>query len=523
MTTAFKPLALALLAGIAALPWTGMTAPADAATRVRQVQVPLHPGRNGALTEQEMAMARAAWQYFVGATQEKTGLVNSVGKYPSTTMWDTASYISALVSAEALGIIERNEFDARMLKLLGTLNTMGLFHGEMPNKVYNTLTGEKVDYANKPGDDGFSSIDVGRLLVWLAIAKERHPYLANAIDRVPLRWNFCRAMNAKGDLQGATVRSDGSTYYHQEGRLGYEEYAAKGFGLWGFYLGAAPQPQPYAIADVNGVPVPYDSRDPRFYQTMNHVVSEAYILDGIELNFDLPNDQSSDAMHFSDGWRAEFAQRVYKAQERRYELTGILTARTEHQVEGAPFFAYDTVFANGYAWNTLSPDGKYIPERAAVAAKGAIGLWALWDTPYTDKLFDLASHLYTQGGGFYEGAYENGAGAIPLTTANNNGIILAELLYKVQGPLYQKLKLGEPQVWFTEGAGTPARAAHCLPDRPLSTSAPAASIPADEFLFCDVAKPKARKEANPAAGLTAYNCDPKRVVAITYRRLPNGK
>lgn len=45
------------------------------------------------LSEEEFEWANVAWQYFENNYQENTGLVNSVDGYPSTTMWDTASYL----------------------------------------------------------------------------------------------------------------------------------------------------------------------------------------------------------------------------------------------------------------------------------------------------------------------------------------------------------------------------------------------------------------------------------------------
>lgn len=81
-----------------------------------------------------MQMARTAWSYFEKSYQEDTGLVNAVGSYPSTTMWDTASYISALVSAHELGIIDKREFDKRATKLIGTLRNLDLFRGKRPTR-----------------------------------------------------------------------------------------------------------------------------------------------------------------------------------------------------------------------------------------------------------------------------------------------------------------------------------------------------------------------------------------------------
>lgn len=91
--------------------------------------------------------------------------------------------------------------------------------------------------------------------------------------------------------------------------------------------------------------------------------------------------------------------------------------------------------------------------QADVSAKAAVGLWALWETDYTDLLFETVADLSQPDRGFYEGLYENGNGYIPLQTANNNGVILAALLYKVQGPILQHVNQNT-QVWDTAFIGT---------------------------------------------------------------------
>ncbi len=394
-----------------------------------------HPGRNGELTEAEMKVARQAWKYFENNYQEETGLVNAVNNYPSTTMWDTASYLGGLVAAEQLGIIGKDVLSARLVKLLKTFNTMELFRGEQPNKAYHTKTAAKVNYANKPGEIGFSALDMGRLLIWFKIIKERYPEHGNAIDQAVLRWNFCNIVNEKGTMYGAYVDKDKKTRYVQEGRLGYEEYAAKGFQLWGFNTDQASAPEPFSIIPVYGVNLPYDSRDPRRLKAHNYVVTESYALDAMELNWDYANDRdSSDKVH-TDKVSYDFAQRIYQSQVGRYCNTGILTARTEHQLDGPPYFVYDTIYTDGYAWNTITESGKYVPEFSAIAIKGAMSIWAIWDTEYSDLLFDTVAGLYDPEKGYYEGLYENGKGVINTFTANNNGITLEALLYKVQGKL----------------------------------------------------------------------------------------
>lgn len=251
-------------------------------------------------------------------------------------------------------------------------------------------------------------------------------------------------------------------------------------------------PQPLEYTTIYDVRIPYDGRDPRVFKNQNYVLTEGYILDGLEMGWDLPNDHANDGMVASNGWRAEFANRIYLVQQRRFEQTGVITARSEHQVEGRPYFVYDSIFAGGYPWNTLDPTGEYQPDRAAVSAKAAIGMWALWDTDYTDLLFETVADLSDPDRGFYEGLYENGNGYIPLQTANNNGVILAALLYKVQGPILQHVNQNT-QVWDTANIGTDIRDNKCHPNQMIeeipccacgdrNTIPPV--IPIEEFRYC---------------------------------------
>jgi hypothetical protein len=405
-----------------------------------------YPHRSGPLTDREFTVARIAWKYFENNYQARTGFVNAVDTYPSTTMWDTASYFGALMAARELGLIDKQVFDHRLQVVLSTLNTMSLFREEMPNKVYHTVTGAKVDYANKPGEIGFSAIDLGRLLIWLRIIREKYPEHANAIDRVVLRWDFSNVVDKCGTLYGALLTDDKKIQYVQEGRLGYEEYAAKGFQLWGFSTCLASRPEPFNTIAIYCTQVPYDTRDPRALAQHNYVVSESYVLDGLELGWAPAWEDDSEHHGSAHTWTEEFAHRVYEAQERRFKETGILTARSEHQLKESPYFVYDTVYSDGFAWNTITDKGKYVPEFAAVSLKAALGMWVLWKSSYTDLLFEAIAESYEADKGYYEGLLENGKGPIRAFTANNNGIMLESLLYKVQGKLIER-RLFSGGIW----------------------------------------------------------------------------
>ncbi len=413
-----------------------------------------HPGRFGTLTPAERALAAAAWRYIVNNTQTQTGLVNAVDNYPSTTLWDAASGIAGIVSAQRLGLIEEATAIARLRPLLETLQQIPLFRDLCPNKAYNTISAEPVDYANNPGEIGCSALDVGRLLIWLRITAQRYPQLLPAVDAVAVHLNL--GVLVSGDvLQGAAIDPAGKTVMLQEGRLGYEEYAARGFAMWGFDTGVAARAAPYGLIKLYGVTVPYDARDPRVLGAHNYVVAEGAILDGVEFGWKEPADTTTDPFSHQNGWGAHVADNIYRAQEARYTRTGILTARTEHQLSGPPYFVYDTLFSDGQPWATITDAGQSVPAAAALASKAAVGLWALWNTQYTDRLFAAVQPLVAPDRGVAEGRLEQGGGIIDAYTVNTNAIILESLAYKLVGRLHTAAP-PMPQPVFAAAPAMPA-------------------------------------------------------------------
>lgn len=394
-----------------------------------------HPGRFGPLTADERAIAAAAWRYIVNNTQPQTGLVNAVDDYPSTTMWDTASAMAGIVSAQRIGLIDPEAAIARLKPMLETLRDISLFRDLCPNKAYNTVTAEPVNYANAPGEIGCSALDVGRLLIWLRIVTQQYPSLAPAVTAVADHLNV-GAMVSDGVLSGAAIDADGKTVMLQEGRLGYEEYAARGFSMWGFDTSVAARAEPYGLVTLYGVTIHYDARDPRLLGAHNYVVAEGAILDGVEFGWNDPADTTTDPFAHKIGWRARMADQIYRAQEARHARTGILTARTEHQLSGPPYFVYDTLYSDGQPWATITDTGQSVPAAAALASKAAVGLWALWNTPYTDRLLAAVKALVATDRGVAEGLLEQGGLPIATYTVNTNGIILESLAYKQVGKLH---------------------------------------------------------------------------------------
>lgn len=374
------------------------------------------------LTTQEVQWARIAWQYFKNNTDEKTGMVNSVDKYHATTMWDTASYLLALISARNLKIITSKDFDSRLNKILYSLGRIELFDNSLPNKSYSTATLAMVDYKNNVTKTGigWSAIDLGRLLIPLNVIAWNYPQHTHAVHKVIARWNMTRLTN-NGQLFGAKIE-EGKLQLVQEGRLGYEQYTAKNFSLIGLDVSQAFDYYRYLQqTEIYGIFVPYDQRDAKSLGAHNYVLSEPYVLDGLEFGWD----------HVS----REFAWRIYRVQEERFRRTGVLTAVSEDHVDQSPYFVYNTIFTNGKSWNTLTEKGEDASVLRSLSVKAAFGWHALYRSEYTSQLVQEVSNLYHPSSGWYSGIYEDGKIPNKSINANTNAVILESLGYIAHGKL----------------------------------------------------------------------------------------
>jgi hypothetical protein len=375
------------------------------------------------LNDIDLEHARTAWKYFESNHQVETGLVNSVNNFPSTTIWDQASYLLGMISAHRIGLIEDSEFNERMSTNLKTLASLPLFDGKLPNKVYDTRTLAMTDYANRPIERGigWSALDIARITVPLNILLFDYPDHATAAGEILSNWDFS-AMLDGGTMYGARVDENGLTEFVQEGRLGYEEYGARAVNLLGLdALTAAKYDDYLDYARVAGQQIAIDSRSFSEFDAHNYVVSEPYILTAIEFGLDSESQ--------------ELAHRIYTAQHERFKRSGIITAVSEDNIDQEPYFLYSTVYANDVAWNVLSEDGSQHPEKRTVSTKAAFGWDAIYATEYTSELMDHVAITKTDDTGYASGVYETDGSVNDITTANTNAIILETLQYKANGPL----------------------------------------------------------------------------------------
>jgi hypothetical protein len=375
------------------------------------------------LNAADRTAAEIAWAYFRQNTRSETGLVDSVAGYPSTTMWDIGSHLLALVSAHRLGLIQTAEFEARAARVIETLGTLPLVDGRLPNKAYDTRSLAMVDYDNTPVPEGigWSAIDISRLLVSLRAIEAEAPGLRGSVRQVLKRWDLAALADA-GEVRGAIVEGR-DVRPLQEGRVGYEQYAARGLMLWGIEATSALSAA--RILDwttVEGVDVAVDLRKHDAFGVNTPVTSEPYILLGLE--------------HGLASEAALLADRIYRAQEARFAATGIPTMVSEDHLDRPPDFAYATVLGNGEAWAVLTEDGSNRTELRTLSTKAVFGWDALYGTKYTaDLRAGLASDLARPGAGWLAGRYERDGTANAVLSLNTNAVVLEALHYLAFGPI----------------------------------------------------------------------------------------
>lgn len=389
------------------------------------------------LTTEEEASARTAWQYFLNNLQPETGLTNAADAFPAATLWDLGNYLTALNSARWLGLVEQPEFDYQLNQFLTSLGELPLFVDAMPHKVYHTETMDMVDYNNQPTDVGlgWSALDIGRMLTALDIVRRCHPEYRSWIDGIVARWELGRSV-VDGQLFGGIPQAEGAPVLQvQEGRLGYEEYAARGFALWGYDVPKALAVEPSQRVTVEGVEIEVDARAFEDSDANNYVVSESYILEAIEFGWD-----STLAKHAKD---------VFEAQKQRYEATGLLTAVSEDNIDQAPHFLYSTVYANGNPWAVITEKNEPYPELRTLSTKAAFGWHYLFpEDEYAQQLLAAVQDLKAENnGGYYAGRYEANDEVNEILTGNTNGLLLEILYYKARGqqPLLAGVLDSDPQ------------------------------------------------------------------------------
>ena len=369
----------------------------------------------------DRAAARRAWAYFENNWNPDTGMVNAVDGLPWATWWDQGSALLGIHAARQLGLISETELNEKLSVLLRTLERLPLPTTRLPNKAYSTDTATMRTLSNQPdpnGISGWSALDLGRYLVALYTLKTHYPEFRDRINTIVASYDLNRSVK-DGWLWGSGAGRNGLQYW-QEGRLGYEQYAAYGFQLWRIEADNALYHSPTQKVTVDGVELVVDQRDHNSSGASNHLTNDPYLLWGLEL-----------------GWPDTILPQIenlLQVQANRYIDTGILTAVNEDALDRKPYFLYYSVYADSQSWPATDVKGKNHPDLRFLSTKAAFA-WSslLPDNSYGQTLRQAVQNLADEQRGYLSGRYENpGLGPNKAINVNTNAIILESLLYKTQ-------------------------------------------------------------------------------------------
>lgn len=465
------------------------------------------------LSADEKLWAEAAWNYVRQNTNATTGLVNATDQRPVVSVWDIADAIAAIYAAHELGLIDRCEFDDRFGALVASLNLMPLVDNVAPNRWYSAGDRAMVGPDGKPAVLGWSPIQLGRLLVWLRIVEARHPVWSEYIGRAVARWNFCRVLDGCGALTRGVRTGAGAIRVEQDGRLGYEEYAAAGFALWGFDVAAAAALDHSLPLELEGLELKVDARAMRDGGVMGPLTSAPFTAFEMEIGAGVGGSPWAEYRRLG--------QLVAQAQYRRFERTRTMTARTHRPLATPPWEVYDSVWVEGYPWNTVDPSGGSTPHFSMVSTAAVFELWAVYPHAAATRMLEFACALRDQARGFYAGRLERTGGTDRTLALRTNAAVLQALLYRRRGtflkPLAEPswLEVNSRDEFFRPGRCLPAEPRICCancprnpPPDPTPPPAPAPT-PAAPAAKPPAGTPPAAPATKPPAGAPAGAPAPK--------------
>jgi uncharacterized protein DUF3131 len=357
--------------------------------------------------------AKSAWSYVMRMREPTTGLVKPLEHYDYVTVWDIGSMLAALYSAHGLGLIDTPAYESWVGQILDTLARAPMYDNRVLNKWYDARAGGK--HGRGYGDEwwGWSTTDLGRLLVWLKIVgtgSRFEPLTTQIVQR-----NDFRQIVDGGYLWGEDRDQAGHPRRYQEGRIGYEQYAAWGFALWGHRAEKALRLAENAIPiEIMGEKV---AADVRRWDRLNN---EPFLLWGLEI-----------------GWDAEteaFVRRLLNVQQARFRQTGQVTITGEDAIPLPPhYFYYYDVYANGMDFAVEVHDRDAVVDGPRwISAKSALAAHALIPGRYTQAAVAALRPTLT-GAKWGSGLYEQTGAPTGGGSINMAGVILTAALVHQTG------------------------------------------------------------------------------------------
>ena len=356
-------------------------------------------------------VASSAWKFLDANYNANTGLVRATADWANTTIWDIGGQFLAFRSAKELGLLSQDEFNKRVGKALTTLEKAPLYQNIAFNKVYSTTTGG----FGEGGAHGFAATDLGRFLAALKILSIQEPQFKEQIERVVKRIDMSKIVKG-GYLHGMLTGSRGQPWSFQEGRIGYEQYVARGFAEWGADVANAQDVMKNGRPKkVYGVQILEDTR------WQDRLLSEPFILYGLEFGLTGPY--------------RDLAANVLKAQQARFDSTGKMTIVSEDASTIAPhYFYYYCVYCSGKPFSIdVSTPGKTLDGPRWVSTKAAFGWHAIMPNDYTKKALAFVAPANDPNKGWASGVMEDSRQSTKSWDVNTAAVLLEVAYYQLRG------------------------------------------------------------------------------------------
>ena len=393
-------------------------------------QAATNQATQSALSAQERQLyldaARSSWTFVNSITEASTGLARAHARYSFVTLWDIAGVIASNYAARDLGFINDATYDSHITRILATLSTVDLFENTAFNRIYDAKTGRMVDNGSPAKlsniGAGYSSVDIGRLLIWLRVISIRDPKYAAQATQIVRRLNFRKLLD-DGRLHAVDVAPDGRSrddFLEQE--IGYQQYALSGFAMWGARVDRDALDVQSDVAKIKIYDVPLLTNN----SGNDRVMSEPFIMIGMETGFRSPQ-------------LARQASQVLAAQQARYQKTGIVTAVTEDAMPDPPYyFYYYSLWHDDRPFIVEGPGkNKEVNRPRWVSSKAAFGWNAVFPSAYTQLLLRTVQPAGTASG-WSGGVYEGTDKSTGIPSLNTAAIIMESALFRIKGrPLAQ--------------------------------------------------------------------------------------
>lgn len=357
--------------------------------------------------------AQLSWQFIERFSNHKTGICAGTVKASSpniinfeVTLWDVASQIHGLISANTLSIIAEEEARSRIDLILDHLPRRKVDGLSLPPSLFQSNNPD----VSRPE---FDSCDTGRFLIALRKAVETELVTQERASEILDQWEIASTVRNQRAFSYSGNAWKDMTLSH------CSHYSRNGYIAWGIPMVTA---YPLLLNTESG-----DQNIRLLYQAafLGHFGAEPVLLEGLEVG------HSAESQYLSDV--------LFDSQLSWYEKTGQYKCVSEVPLDFAPWFSYQGLRVDkrgSEAWviatrsdRSMYQSSQFLEQAEIISSKAAY-LWAAkYPHEHSSRLVKLIRRkARIDDLGFSVGVYNNTQEAVEnYSDVNTNGIILTAI------------------------------------------------------------------------------------------------